>query len=101
MLFRSEAVGRAFRILNQFDIPEGSIVAASPTGKGQIQDSTMWTTVADLKRKRYYYHSQTSRTVRMVELNRQPKNVLSVQDLPAKEMILDVSGKFVPVAKKH
>lgn len=96
-----EALGRAFRILNQFDIPEGSIVAASPTGKGQIQDSTMWTAVSDLKRKRYYYHSQTSRTVRMVELDRQPKNVLSVQDLPAEELILDVSGKFVPVGKKR
>jgi len=94
-----EAIGRAFRILNQFDIPEGSIVAASPTGKGQIQDSTMWTTAADLKRKRYYYHSQTSRTVRMVELNRQPKNVLSAQDLPAEEMILDVSNKFTPTGK--
>ena len=59
----------------------------------------MWTAVADLKRKRYYYHTQTSRTVRMVVLDRQPKNVLSVQDLPAEELILDVSNKFIPAGK--
>lgn len=96
-----EAVARAFRILNQFDIPEGSIIATSPTGKGQIQDSTMWTTVSDLKRKRYYFHSLTSRTIRMIELDKQPKNVLSIQDLPADEMIIDVSRKFTPISKTH
>ncbi len=57
-----EAIDRAFRVLNQFDIPEGSIVANSPTGKGQIQDSTAWTSLSDLKRKRYYFHTQNSRS---------------------------------------
>jgi choloylglycine hydrolase len=94
-----EAVARALRILNQFDIPEGSIVATSPTGTGQIQDSTAWTSLSDLKRKRYYFHSQTNRTVRMIELNKQPKNVLSIQELPAHDLIIDVSGKFIPVVK--
>jgi choloylglycine hydrolase len=94
-----EAMARAFRILNQFDIPEGSVIATSPTGEGQIQDSTMWTTLSDLKRKRYYFHSQASRTIRMIELDKQPKNVLSAQDLPADELILDVSKQFTPITK--
>ncbi len=92
-----EAVARAFRILNQFDIPEGSIVATSPTGRGQIQDSTAWTSLSDLKRKRYYFHSQTNRTVRMIELDKLPKEGLSSQELPAHDLIIDVSKKFTPV----
>ncbi|MCU0582050.1 MAG: linear amide C-N hydrolase [Syntrophales bacterium] len=96
-----EAIDRAFRILNQFDIPEGSIVANSPTGKGQIQDSTAWTSLSDLKRKRYYFHTQTSRAVRMIELDKQPKQVLSVQELPDREMIIDISEKFTPVNKTN
>ncbi len=96
-----EAIDRAFRILNQFDIPEGSIVANSPTGKGQIQDSTAWTSLTDLKRRRYYFHTQTSRAVRMIELDKQPKQVLSIQELPAREMIIDISEKFTPVNKTN
>lgn len=92
-----EAVARAFRILNQFDIPEGSIVATSPTGQGQIQDSTAWTSLSDLKRKRYYFHSQTNRTVRMIELDKLPKEGLSSQELPAHDLIIDVSKMFTPV----
>lgn len=91
-----EAVARAFRILNQFDIPEGSIIATSPTGKGEIQDSTAWTSLSDLKRRRYYFHSQTDRTMRMIDLNKMPKNVFSYQELPAQELIIDVSKKFIP-----
>jgi len=96
-----EAIDRAFRVLNQFDIPEGSIVANSPTGKGQIQDSTAWTSLSDLKRKRYYFHTQNSRVVRMVELDKQPKQVISIQDLPDREMIIDISEKFTPVSKSN
>jgi len=95
-----EAVARAFRILNQFDIPEGSIIAASPTGKGQIQDSTAWTSLSDLKRKRYYFHTQTSRTIRMIELDRLPKDALVIQELPAGETVLDVSTTFGPPPAK-
>lgn len=96
-----EAIDRAFRILNQFDIPEGSIIANSPTGEGQIQDSTAWTSLSDLKRKRYYFHTQTSRAVRMIELDKQPKKALSFQELPDREMIIDISEKFTPVSKSN
>ena len=96
-----ETIDRTFRILNQFDIPEGSIIANSPTGKGQIQDSTAWTSLSDLKRKRYYFHTQTSRAVRMIELDKQPKQALSFQELPDHEMIIDISEKFTPVSKPN
>jgi choloylglycine hydrolase len=93
-----EAVARAFRILNQFDIPEGSIIATSPSGEGQIQDSTAWTSLSDLKRKRYYFHTQTNRTVRMIELDKLPKVGISYQELPDHDVIIDVSKKFVPIS---
>jgi hypothetical protein len=35
----------------------------------------------------------------MIELDKQPKNVLSAQDLPADELILDVSKQFTPITK--
>jgi len=94
-----EGVARAFRILNQFDIPVGSIVAPSPTGQGMIQDSTMWTSLSDTKRRRYYFHTQTNRTVRVIELDKLPKNILSYMDLPAHDVIIDVSKKFMPIVK--
>ncbi len=93
-----EGVARAFRILNQFDIPVGSIVAPSPTGQGMIQDSTMWTSLSDTKRRRYYFHTQTNRTVRVLELDKLPKNSLSYMELPAHDVIIDVSKKFTPMS---
>jgi choloylglycine hydrolase len=92
-----EAVARAFRILNQFDIPEGSIIATAPTGHGLIKDSTAWTSLSDLKRKRYYFHTQADRTVRMIELDKLPKEGFAHQELPAHESIVDVSNQFIPV----
>lgn len=93
-----EAVTRAFRILNQFDIPEGSIIATSPTGHGMIKDTTAWTSLSDLKRKRYYFHTQANRTLRMIELDKLPKEAITHQELPVRELILDVSEQFVPVS---
>jgi choloylglycine hydrolase len=96
-----EAIADAFRILNQFDIPVGSVIADSPAGTGQqIQDSTMWTSLCDLKRKRYYFHCQKDRTLRMIELDKQPKNALSIQQLPQQETIVNMSDAFIPVTNK-
>jgi choloylglycine hydrolase len=96
-----EAVARAFRILNQFDIPEGSIIATSPTGHGLIQDATAWTSLSDLKRKRYYFHTQPNRTVRVIELDKLPKEGITHQELPAHELIIDVSNQFIPVSQSR
>ena len=82
-----------------------SIVVEFKGGRAKIFDSigviTNNPTYSDLKRKRYYFHTQNSRVVRMVELDKQPKQVISIQDLPDREMIIDISEKFTPVSKSN
>lgn len=54
------AVLSAFHILNQFDIPKGSVVNSAAGEK--MDEITEWTSVADLKNLRWYF--RTSRTNR-------------------------------------
>jgi choloylglycine hydrolase len=61
-----DAVLSAFHILNQFDIPEGSVVNS---GLGQpVYESTEWTSVADLKNLRWYFRTYVDQSIRMVDL---------------------------------
>lgn len=94
-----EAIARAFRILNQFDIPEGSVVETSPTDPSVIttMEATSWTSMADLSNLRYYYHTMFDRTVRMVELRellKLPANKPVVIDLPQRALIVDETEMF-------
>ena len=60
------AVLSAFHILNQFDIPKGSVVNAAI---GEPTDEiTEWTSVADLKNLRWYFRTHEDQTIRMVDL---------------------------------
>ena len=61
-----DAVLAAFHILNQFDIPKGS-VQNSTMGK-PVDEVTEWTSVADLKNLRWYYRTREDQTIRMVDL---------------------------------
>lgn len=91
-----EAINRAFKILNQFDIPEGSVVEPKKVGK-TVMEATSWTSMADLKNLRYYYHTMLSRAVRMVDLNELMKmNAVRpmLLDLPQSEQVIDESKKF-------
>jgi choloylglycine hydrolase len=61
-----DAVLSAFHILNQFDIPKGSVVNAAigdPT-----PEITEWTSVNDLKNLRWYFRSFEDQSIRMVDL---------------------------------
>ena len=97
-----EAVLRAFRILNQFDIPEGSVVELNPNpAKKPVMEATSWTSMADLKNLRYYYHTMTSRTIRVIDLKELMSRIPggagarpSTIDTPDSEMIVDVSDQF-------
>jgi choloylglycine hydrolase len=60
------AVLSAFHILNQFDIPEGSVVN-SAIGK-PVDEITEWTSVADLKNLRWYFRTHKDQSIRMVDL---------------------------------
>ncbi len=114
-----EAVLRAFRVLNQFDIPEGSVVEIStPSASGAeadsadkkdkvkvVKEATSWTSMADLVNLRYYYHTMFSRTIRMIDLPALMKRSAGLPpepatiELPGNELILNVTHKF-PVNKK-
>jgi choloylglycine hydrolase len=90
----SEEVGTAFKILNQFDIPKGS-VREKHDGK-VIPEVTQWTSASDLKGKKYYFHTQQNRAIRSLDfahLDLNGTKVISiVVDQP--EEIQDVSSKF-------
>jgi choloylglycine hydrolase len=61
-----DAVLAAFHILNQFDIPEGSVVNAAI---GQpVNEITEWTSVADLKNLRWYFRTHEDQSIHMVDL---------------------------------
>ena len=61
-----DTVFAAFHILNQFDIPKGSVINAAigqPTA-----EITEWTSVADLKNLRWYFRTHEDQSIRMVDL---------------------------------
>jgi choloylglycine hydrolase len=60
------AVLSLFHILNQFDIPKGS-VQNSAIG-GTVDEITEWTSVADLKNLRWYFRTVSDQSIRMVDL---------------------------------
>jgi len=61
-----DAVLAAFHILNQFDIPEGSVVSAA-VGE-PVDEITEWTSVADLQNLRWYFRTHKDQSIRMVDL---------------------------------
>jgi len=61
-----DAVLSAFHILNQFDIPKGSVINGSV---GQpTPEITEWTSVNDLKNLRWYFRTFQDQSIRMVDL---------------------------------
>lgn len=74
-----EGIATAFRILNQFDIPQG--VIRNVQGGKVIADTTQWTSAADLKNRKYYFHTYANRAVRMVDLNKLDLTAASIKSL--------------------
>lgn len=60
-----DAVLAAFHVLNQFDIPKGSVVNAAIGGK---MNETEWTSVSDLENLRWYFRTFGDQSIRMVDL---------------------------------
>jgi choloylglycine hydrolase len=61
-----DAVFAAFHILNQFDIPKGSVINGA-VGKPSAE-ITEWTSVNDLKNLRWYFRTHQDQSIRMVDL---------------------------------
>ena len=91
-----EAVLSVFHILNQFDIPMG-ICRRPDTDSGEIQcEYTLWSSVTDLNRCRYYIRTYDDSSIRMVdlkELDPSGEDVL-LFSLSSQEEIDDITGSF-------
>jgi choloylglycine hydrolase len=60
----SDAVLAAFHILNQFDIPKGTVRDKSTGGL----ELTQWTAVSDTKNLRWYFRTFDDQTLRVIDL---------------------------------
>ena len=66
-----DAVLQAFHILNNFDIPKGAAREQEKDDHGNIvADYTLWTSVNDLKAKRFYFRTYQNSQIRMVDLTK-------------------------------
>jgi choloylglycine hydrolase len=61
-----DTVFATFHILNQFDIPKGSVINAAVGDPAP--EITEWTSVADLKNLRWYFRTHEDQSIRMVDL---------------------------------
>lgn len=95
-----EGVQRAFKILNQFDIPKGA-VRQDEEGK-IVYEETQWTSAADLANGRYFYHTAKNRMVRFVNLNLLNLKGKKIQSVPVEEgeSFVDISTHFDTAPKK-
>jgi len=88
-----DAVLSAFHILNQFDIPKGSVVNSA--GGQTMDETTEWTSVADLKNLRWYFRTFDDQSIHMVDLKRAVENakgaVSTIEMEGTKQPIADVS----------
>ncbi|NQU95067.1 MAG: choloylglycine hydrolase family protein [Candidatus Omnitrophica bacterium] len=90
-----EGIGIAFHILDQFDIPKGA-VRNKQNGKISVED-TQWTSAADLTNRRYFYHTYSDRSVRMVDLNEfdlDAQNIKMLKNLEKPGTIKNVSDQL-------
>lgn len=64
-----DAVSEAFRILNNFDIPVGSILPKEHLDPA-VHGSTQFTSAADTKKCIYYFHTQFTPRIRKIDLKK-------------------------------
>lgn len=81
---------RPFHILNQFDIPKGSVVNSAAGEK--MDEITEWTSVADLKNLRWYFRTFEDQSIHMVDLKR------AVDAAKAEIATIEMEGTKQPIA---
>jgi choloylglycine hydrolase len=69
-----EATYEVLRIMDNFNLPlgaaEGSDHEAAPKLLEGMRSSTIWTSAADTRNLKFYYHTQHNRKLRMVDLKK-------------------------------
>ena len=80
-----DAVLELFHILNNFDIPKGSTRDGQKDDNGNIEaDYTLWTSVCDLKTKRFYFRTYQNSQIRMIDLSKMNLDGKMVVTIPMK-----------------
>jgi choloylglycine hydrolase len=93
----NETVGLAFHLMNNFDLPPGSIgTSAKGGGEGGGVDgfeTTEWISVSDLKNLRYYIKTYGNADLRMVDLSKTDLNAEAIKmiDLDQKQTVKDLT----------
>ena len=88
------AVFHLFHILNNFDIPVGSV--RSKENKVSAFDRTEWTAVCDLKNRYFYYRTETNSRIRVLKLmqcNLDAKKIMKLK-MADFEKPENISGKL-------
>ena len=93
-----DGVLQTFRLLNQFDIPEGAsqVIGTGPDGE-DVYDITLWSSVTDLSRSRYYFRTRRDSRIRMVdllEMDLQGDSIHTYPMMDSEEEMLDITGSF-------
>jgi choloylglycine hydrolase len=94
-----DAVLSAFHILNQFDIPKGSLLNSA--GGETLDETTEWTSVADLKNLRWYFRTFSDQSIHMVDLKQAVDaakgDIATIEMEGTKQPINNVSSATSPV----
>jgi choloylglycine hydrolase len=85
-----DAVLAAFHILNQFDIPKGSLLNSA--GGETLNEITEWTSVADLKNLRWYFRTFSDQSIHMVDLKQ------AVEAAKGEIATIEMEGTEQPIA---
>ena len=89
-----EAVLSAFHILNQFDIPRGSVRDKT---NGDLE-LTQWTAVSDTKALRWYFKTYDDQTIRVVDVQKAveaAKGQIRTIKMESEQPIVDTSAEFM------
>lgn len=91
----TDAVFEAFRILDNFNIPLGATVPRNALPK-DITSATQITTAADLKERKFYYHTMFNRDVRMIDLKKIDFGTLKAQIIDDDSTRRDTVRELMP-----
>ena len=92
----TDAVFEAFRILDNFNIPLGATVPRNALPQ-DITSATQITTAADLKERKFYYHTMFNREVRMIDLKKIDFATLRAQIIDDDSTRRDTVRELTPV----
>ncbi len=80
-----EGINEVSRILNNFDIPRG-LVREGTSPKDYHLNFTQWSTIGDIKNKRYFWWTEFNRRMRMVDLKRLSFDGNQIHSIPLDEV---------------